>query len=165
MLPPLLAIVAIAGTSAPLAQTKDATTTTPRTIVFVCEHGAARSVMAAAYFNKLAAERRLNARAIARGVTPQADLSTSAIAGLQKDGVAYPTDKPQALTESEVRRAGRVVAFCPLPQSWSTLTRTDTFEVPGPADGYEKSRDAILVHVRALVDEIAAAERGQKRPQ
>jgi hypothetical protein len=29
------------------------------TIVFVCEHGAAKSLIATAYFNKLAAERRL----------------------------------------------------------------------------------------------------------
>jgi len=40
-------------------------------------------VIAAAYFNKLAAERHLNFRAIARGVTPQLDTSASTLAELK----------------------------------------------------------------------------------
>ena len=43
------------------------------TVIFVCEHGAAKSVIATAYFNKLAAERGLKARATYRGVNPQAE--------------------------------------------------------------------------------------------
>ena len=39
-------------------------------IIFVCEHGAGKSVIAAAYFNKLAAERGLPDRAIYRGANP-----------------------------------------------------------------------------------------------
>src|SRR5581483_8682919 len=40
-------------------------------VVFVCEHGAAKSVIATMYFNKIAAERGLQARATYRGVNPQ----------------------------------------------------------------------------------------------
>jgi hypothetical protein len=36
-------------------------------VVFVCEHGAALSVVSAAYFNKIAKEEHLNFHAIARG--------------------------------------------------------------------------------------------------
>src|SRR5207247_1515616 len=49
------------------------------TVVFVCEHGAAKSVIATTYFNKIAAERGLRARAVYRGVNPQAELSVSAL--------------------------------------------------------------------------------------
>ena len=38
-------------------------------VVFVCEHGAAKSVIATAYFNKLAAERGLPFRATFRGTS------------------------------------------------------------------------------------------------
>ena len=38
-----------------------------KAVVFVCEHGAAKSVVATAYFNKLAAERGLPFRATFRG--------------------------------------------------------------------------------------------------
>ena len=34
-------------------------------IVFVCEHGAAKSIIAAAYFNKLAREMSIDSRAVA----------------------------------------------------------------------------------------------------
>jgi arsenate reductase len=37
-------------------------------VVFVCEHGAAKSVIAAAYFNKLAKERNLPYEAVCRGM-------------------------------------------------------------------------------------------------
>jgi hypothetical protein len=40
------------------------------TIVFVCEHAAAKSVIATAYFNEIAAERGLRARAVYRGKKP-----------------------------------------------------------------------------------------------
>ena len=40
-------------------------------VVFVCEHGAAQSLIATAYFNKLAAERGLAAIAAFRGVDPE----------------------------------------------------------------------------------------------
>ena len=61
---------------------------TPR-IVFVCEHGAAKSLIAAAYFNMLAAGRGLPARATFRGVDPQDDLSVRA-------GVVNAFDSEQA---------------------------------------------------------------------
>ena len=57
-------------------------------VVFVCEHGAAKSLIATAYFNKLAAERGLAARATFRGVAPQDELSVRAVAGLKADGMA-----------------------------------------------------------------------------
>ena len=44
------------------------------TVVFVCEHGAAKSVVAAAHFNRMARERGLAVRAI--GWRPAARAST-----------------------------------------------------------------------------------------
>ena len=51
----------------------------PDTIVFVCEHGAAKSVVAAAQFNRLAEERHLPYRGIARGTEPQEDIAPKRI--------------------------------------------------------------------------------------
>jgi hypothetical protein len=108
---------------------------TPHTVVFICEHGAVKSVIAAAYFNKLAAERHLNFHAIARGITPQRELSTAAVAGLRKDGVAFLAEKPRALDRRDVRNAVRVVAFCPVPTSLAGERRLDSFDVLAPKDG------------------------------
>lgn len=56
-------------------------------VVFVCEHGAAKSVVAAAHFNQLAEERRLAYRAVAKGTDPQQALSPTAVDGLRGDGL------------------------------------------------------------------------------
>jgi arsenate reductase (thioredoxin) len=125
------------------------------TVVFICEHGAARSVIAAAYFNKLASERHLNFHAIARGIAAQPGLSASAVTGLQRDNVPFPREKPRNATRQEVQRAVRVVAFCRVPDSLSGTKRLETFDVPAPDAGYEASRDAITSHVKALIDELA----------
>ena len=63
-------------------------------VIFVCEHGAAKSVIATAYFNKMAAERGLPDRATYRGANPQAELSVSALKGLKEDGLTLPAAKP-----------------------------------------------------------------------
>ncbi|HET7501736.1 MAG TPA: hypothetical protein VFK02_12050, partial [Kofleriaceae bacterium] len=80
-------------------------------VVFVCEHGAAKSVVASQYFNKLAAERGLAIRSIARGADPQAELSVSAVKGLTADGLPPEPSAPRSLTAAEVRSAARVIAF------------------------------------------------------
>ena len=79
-------------------------------IVFVCEHGAAKSVIATAYFNKLAAERGLPYRAIFRGTTPQDELSVRAVAGLKADGVAIPEGKPTAIGDNDIDGGRRAMA-------------------------------------------------------
>jgi protein-tyrosine-phosphatase len=151
-----LGLTALAGFG--LGQEKSRAKAQP-TVVFVCEHGAARSVIAAAYFNKLAVERQLPFRAIARGTTPQENPSASTLAGLQRDGIVIRPDKPKGLTASEASDALRVVSFCPLPPSIKA-SRVDTFDdVPPPADGYDRSRDAVLKHVRELLDELAGQHR------
>jgi protein-tyrosine-phosphatase len=151
-----------AGIIMPLALFAQSTQPQPaqpaKTVLFVCEHGAARSVIAAAWFNKLAAERHLPYVAIARGVTPQDALSTVTVGGLKKEGVSFPDEAPRALTAKEAAEAVRVVAFCPLPESVKPK-RLDTFEVPGPGEGYDQAREAILAHVRKLIDELEAADR------
>src|SRR5438067_2384523 len=68
------------------AQGPPAPSTASAAIVFVCEHGAAKSVIATAYFNKLAAERGLPHRATFRGTSPQAELSERTVAALHADG-------------------------------------------------------------------------------
>ena len=65
-------------------------------IVFVCEHGAAKSIIAAAYFNQLAAEMGSDLRAVARGTDPDPELSPQAIKGLSEDGLTPKESAPQA---------------------------------------------------------------------
>src|SRR5216110_3115923 len=80
-------------------------------IIFVCEHGAAKSVIATAYFNKLAAERGLPHRATFRGTSPQAELSERTVAALRADGVLIPAGKPAAIDQADVDGATHIFAI------------------------------------------------------
>jgi arsenate reductase len=131
----------------------------PTEVVFVCEHGAAKSVVASQYFNKLAAERGLAARAVARGADPQADLSVSAVKGLKDDGLPPDPGAPRPLTASDVRASARVIAFdCGQP-AMKALQGMDACwdDVPATADDYASARDRIRAHVEAMVEQMVEA--------
>ena len=133
-----------------------ATATKTPAIVFVCEHGAAKSVIATAYFNKLAAERGLPYRAVFRGTTPQDDLSVRAVAGLKADGVAVPDGKPTAIGDADIASATHIFAIgCQLPDKAQRSGKAaDWSDVPDD-QGYGPMRDAIVRHVRQLLDDLA----------
>jgi protein-tyrosine-phosphatase len=124
-------------------------------VVFVCEHGAAKSVIATAYFNKLAAERNLPVRATFRGTAPQDDLSVRAVAGLQADGVAVPAGKPSAISDADVSGATHIFAIgCTLPEKAQRSGKAaDWSDVPDD-QGYGPMRDAIVGHVKQLLDQL-----------
>src|SRR5262245_20075970 len=125
-------------------------------IVFVCEHGAAKSVIATAYFNKLAAERGLPYRAVFRGTTPQDELSVRAVAGLKADGVAIPEGKPTAIGDGDIASATHIFAIgCTLPgKAQQSGKAADWSNVPDD-QGYGPMRDAIVRHVQQLLNDLA----------
>ena len=126
-----------------------------RQVVFVCEHGAAKSVIAMDYFNKLAAERGLDVRAVARGADPQDKPSSSALAGLRGDGLQPSGERPRPLAVSEARDSARVIAFdCDQP-AVAALQRKDACwdDVPTVSDDYARARDAIRAHIAALLEQ------------
>jgi arsenate reductase len=131
-------------------------TADPAHIVFVCEHGAAKSVIAAAYFNKLAAERGLRERAIYRGANPQAELSVATLKGLREDGLTLPTSKPSPITADDVTVATHIFAIgCSLPAHAASSGKADSWDdVPEVSEGYAASRDAIKRHVERLLDQL-----------
>ncbi len=135
-----------------------------RQVVFVCEHGAAKSVVAAAYFNKLAAERRLPIRAIARGASPQRDLAASAITGLRADGLGPGLDAPRPLTAADVRAAAQVVVFdCDEPTMKALQGMDDCWgDVPAVGENYARARDIIRAHVEGLANRMTDAPEGNK---
>jgi len=126
------------------------------TVVFICPHGAAKSVIAAAYFNKMSAERGLPYRAVARGTEPQEAFSTVAVKGLANDGLAVAGDKPRAVQSKELRGAARVVTLgASLPAgAVSGKRRLEWNDVP-VSDDYAATRNAIVSHVQNLIDGLA----------
>lgn len=139
------------------------TTQSGPAIVFVCEHGAAKSVIATAYFNKLAAERGLPYRATFRGTSPQDSLSVRAVEGLKADGISVPTGKPMSIGEVDIAAATHIFAIgCTLPDAARRSGKAaDWSDVPDD-QGYGPMRDAIVRHVELL---LAGLSKGSARPK
>ena len=125
------------------------------TLVFVCEHGAAKSIIAAAYFNKLARDRHLHLTAVARGTHPDAELSPMAASGLLSDQLSPTESMPTKLSVEDLESAQQVVAFCSLPQECHQKARVEYWDgIPPVSEGYERARDAILAYLKELMDRL-----------
>ena len=129
-------------------------------LVFVCEHGAAKSILAAAYFNQLAGQKGLDLRAIARGTNPDPELSPQAIKGLSQDGLTPTEAAPQKLTEADMQSAQRVITFCELPAEYKQQGMIERWDgVPPISDNYENARDAIIEQLNQLISNIQSGKR------
>lgn len=155
----LLALLSIAAPA--FAQSKNPDRLAPAKIVFVCEHGAAKSVIAAAQFNKLAAERGLNYRAIARGVNPDPEFAAKAVTGMKAESLAVPAGKPTLVQDADVADAAKVVTLgCQLPTKKTAVT--DWSDIPSVSEDYSAASKVIRGHVEALVDSLATQEKQTK---
>jgi arsenate reductase len=136
----------------------------PQTVLFVCEHGAAKSVVAAAHFNKLAAERGLPFRAISRGTAPDPTVPPRIVDGLKGERLTMPTGfAPALVTSREVSSASRVVTFdVTLPVSTVASRVTSWNNLPAFSDGYGPASAAIAEKVKNLLQELEAA--AKKKP-
>jgi len=123
-------------------------------VLFVCLHGAAKSVIGAAHFRRLAAARGLSIDAVAAGTEPDPALAPGAVKGLAGDGLTAAPVRPRPVTLYDLNSATRVVSFgCDITPARGQ--RVDQWEVPAVSDGYEAARERIVANVERLVSELA----------
>lgn len=128
----------------------------PPTILFMCPHGAAKSVLASAYFQRLAKERGLTVHVASAGTEPDATVSPAVAAHLKGQGYAVPVVKPRKVASEEFASADVVVSIgcdlAALPQPRGKLVRWD--EVPALSDHFTAADEAIRKRVTDLVEEL-----------
>jgi protein-tyrosine-phosphatase len=122
----------------------------------MCLHGAAKSVIAAAHFRRLAAARGLAIDAVAAGVEPDPELAPGAVKGLAGDGLRAAPVRPRPVTLHDLDRAIRVVSFgCEVTPTHGQPI--EQWEVPAVSDGYQAARDRIVANVERLVTALGGA--------
>jgi arsenate reductase len=131
----------------------------PIEVVFVCEHGSSKSLVAASHFNRLAKARGLAMRAVARGLTPDAGPPELVRQGLMEDGISLGPFTPTPLKREDFRPEARVIALgCALsaiaPEGASCEAWLD---LPAVSDGYVPAREAIVNRVKRWIDTVAPA--------
>ena len=123
-------------------------------VLFVCLHGAAKSVIGAAHFRRLAAARGLSIGAVAVGTEPDPQLAPGAVKGLAGDGLAAGLARPRPVTLYDLDTATRVVSFgCDVVSARGQ--RVEQWDVPAVSEGYAAARDRIVANVERLVGELA----------
>lgn len=125
-------------------------------VVFVCLHGAAKSVIAAELYKQRAAAAGRPVEAIALGLEPDPEVSPAAAAGLLAEGVDVRHLRPRAVTAADLADATRVVAFgCDLSAlAPPGLPVEQWADIPAVSDGYTLARERIGARVDRLAAEL-----------
>jgi arsenate reductase (thioredoxin) len=136
-----------------------AQTATGSQILFVCEHGNVKSLMAASYFNQLAQEIRLPLHAVARGTAPDSTTVPQAIVqGLRRDGFDVSSFHPTRVSPSDVSASIRVISIgTVLPaeaQAEAHFKIEQWNDVPPASLDYGAARDSLKSHVKTLVEQL-----------
>ena len=132
---------------------------TQHKVLFVCLHGAAKSVLAAVDFERMAKERGMSIAAEAAGTEPDPEIAPKVLAALKTEGVDLSGQNPRLVTREMAADATRVVAFgCALSAVAPAGAKVEQWEdVPNVSDGLPAARAAIRTHLERLLDGWSAA--------
>jgi hypothetical protein len=124
-------------------------------VVFVCEHGAGKSVVAAAYFNKIAKDRNLNWEASCRGTNPDEEVSAPTKEGLKSDNLLDPSLSPKKLAPSDTSNVEKIILFTKLPDDFKTGVKSEDWSsLPNIDAKYEVRRDALIKKINEFFDSL-----------
>ena len=127
-------------------------------IVFICEHGAAKSVLASALFNRAAQQQKLPFRSVARGLRPDAQVPPKIVAALRADGFDLADFQPAPVDDAEIASASHVVAIGVESSIESRHPEIEMWnDIPSPAD-YAAARAALQRQIDALLEAMRSAK-------
>jgi arsenate reductase (thioredoxin) len=131
----------------------------PTQVLFMCPHGAAKSVLASAYFTQLAKERGLRVRVDAVGTDPDPTVAANVREHLARQGYVLPISTPRRVTATDLADADIVISLgCDVGKlpgpTHGALRQWD--EIPGPGEHLTEADAAIRARVVALIEELAS---------
>ena len=140
---------------------RGAASETVPTVLFVCEHNAGRSQLAAGLAAAYASDR---VKVLSAGTSPDATVSPVVVASLAELGIDRSDQVPTQLTDDLLRRADAVVALkAGLAFAAPDGVDQQTWDLPNPADwdidSIRPLRDHIQQKVHKLVDQLKSAGR------
>ena len=130
-----------------------------QTILFVCPHNAAKSVIAAAYFQELAGRKGLAVQATSAGTDPSPMVALAVVEVLRRDGLDVAGYHPRRVTQEELGTATRIVSLgCDLRDFTLDAAVVEHWDdVPPPGQDLGAACVAIRARVERLVSELQAA--------
>lgn len=125
-------------------------------ILFLCPHNAAKSVIAAAYFNRLAQQIGLQLIADSAGTEPSEAVSPNVVTMLGNEGIDVSHHQPRRVTAHELEVAGRIISIGCTPEELGIEAEhiEQWSDVPMVSRDPNGTRDAIRAHVERLIAEL-----------
>lgn len=142
-------LIAGSGLAVPPTQTARA-----QVVVFVCEHGSAKSLVAASFFDRMARERGSGLRAISRGTAPDEAVPPGVVASLRGDGFDVATFRPRGLAKADLAGAKLVVAIGVDPGNTAGVRVERWDDIPPVSTRYPEARAAIRSRLERLLREL-----------
>lgn len=128
-----------------------------QTILFLCPHGAAKSVLAATDFQRLADQRGLAWQANWAGTEPDEKVHPAVQQVLEAEGFSQPWPAPRSVTLADLRTATRIVSLgCDLRNRLPPESVVEHWDdVPPVSQNLPAARAVIRAHLEKLLDELA----------
>ena len=136
----------------------------PPTVLFVCEHGTVRSLLAKVLFEEYARKVGLRMNAVSRGTHADSIVPPWMQLGLGADHIALGPWRPQTLRPEDLADAAVIVSF-DVPRSATNGARAQREQwdgLPSVSKNYTSGRDAIKLRVHALVDSLKRARKPRR---
>jgi arsenate reductase (thioredoxin) len=123
-----------------------------QTVLFLCPHSAAKSVIAAAYAVRFARDANLELSIHFAGTEPDAVISQRVVDLLTADGLDVSAWTPQLVSTADLDRADYVISLgCDLHELRIDSSRSEFWDVPAPSQDLIACRDEIRTRVNALI--------------
>lgn len=133
------------------------------TVLFLCPHGAAKSVLAAALLRQLATDYDLPLRATCAGTDPDPEVAPRVRALLAEQGLVLPLERPRLVTAEQIVGADYVISLgCDageLPQRPAAWEQWD--DVPLPSQDLQGAYTRIQQRLSAWVAAYSARRQGE----
>jgi arsenate reductase (thioredoxin) len=125
-------------------------------ILFLCPHGAAKSILAAAYFNRLAKQGGLPLTGTAAGTEPSEIVALAVVELLRGEGIDVSQQRPARVTDEQLARAQRVISLgCDVSNLEVARDKVEEWlDVPPVSENLAGASDAIRQRVERLIREI-----------
>ena len=150
---------ALAQTAAAQPAPKEPARATRPTVLFMCPHGAAKSVLASACST---GSRRTRAQRPRRAAgTEPSRRSRRSSDHLEQQGYTVPVTKPRAVTKQDLQEADVVISMgCDLTGLPGRPRRLEKWDdVPAPSEDLQGADETIRRRVLALVEELLAHQK------
>jgi arsenate reductase len=137
----------------------------PERVLFLCPHNAAKSLLAATYFDRLARQRGLPFRADSAGTEPAAVPAPAVVTALQAEDVDVSGYRPRHVEPRDLEGAHRVISMgCDLTDVGLPSEQVERWdEVPPVSEDLDTAYAAIRRRVEALIADLDRASAEESR--